>query len=234
MKKMTLVAAAVMATTVSFAAETEGNIGTVRVANEFHSSVMQEVVVFPNGYVEENCQVQLKNADYPYQVISESITQSVASGPYQVLTTQIGVTSNAQAALTKQVAVNCRKTDGSVLSQSVRVPAPPSIDISGLYVEDYMLKGSIYIEGNASNTECRDFSSDMPWSVGNLLADEFSELGKFNSAYVQVSGQLADTFTGVNQIKFECLGQGGITVQILEVFPTTERSSVSYTTEYWK
>lgn len=212
MKKLSLLTMVSAVCLSTIAQATDGEIGEIQVHNQYSSAT--EMFIQFNWQPEfvDACMVTFKNADYPYETFTQALaTPPAASHGNTTLRRVVAPLSQGAAAKAKTVQVECPKVAGGTARQSVRLPAPPRIDLSNVSAVDGELTGSLYVEGNSSHTTCADESGSLVWGNPALLSDEFAEYGNFYSAYIPVDGTIVDNKAGTNQVRFTCVAQGGET-----------------------
>lgn len=237
MKKLTvaLLSVAVATTAAAISEPSKGAVGEIIAMNKFNSAMQTNVVIHAVDGVTDLCKYELKNADYPYQLLSVGNTERVSvPGPFDrvMMYGYNGVSSQEEAGLVKNAVVTCITETGEEVSQSLRIPAPPKVDVSQLFVDGYSLKGSLYVEGGASDTYCVDRSNEMIYGPGNVLDDNFDQVNGFYSAYISLDEALVSTVHGVNFLKFECTGEGGKSLTVIEAYPGIN-GYVREVSNYW-
>lgn len=182
------------------------------------------------------CSVQLRQASYPNTVWLTQDSRNEAGSPSsnrQWVDFEVPRTIRGN---TKQIRVVCPTANGAV-QKVVRLPAPPTVTftLTGVKNSDYTVtvKGGAYVEGNAKGTYCTALHTnaivDRP-----LFTDDLGAVGGYYSSFIQVEDTVDMLHHGYGQARFECVGEGGTTLEMLEMRDEGEQGiSFSQSTLTW-
>lgn len=219
MKKVIL-ATAIVVSAAATAQPYVGDLGEVYDAT-YYGSASDLFMVFnwnPEVY-QDDCVATVTNADYPYEILAEEAAHfPPASNGLTNVRWITGEYSHENSSKAKSVRIECTKNDGSPIAQTIRIPAPPKIDVSNLSVNNGQIQGSVYVEGNAPHTYCEDETANMPWGNPNVFPEVFAKQQNFYSAYMPINTSYQSYLAGVNQFRVSCQSQGGKTTLYFELY----------------
>lgn len=221
MKK--LITLALLSSTAPFAAMADNQIGEL-FYSKYDSSVLEVHFNTPDNRTGV-CNVQVREASYPNTVWLREESRNEPGSPSSARQWADFSVPRVIRPEAKQIRVTCPTTQGTV-QKIVNLPAPPKITftVNGVKNADgtYSIEGGAYVEGNATGTYCTALHTgaivDRP-----LFTADLGAVGGYYATYINVSDKVDSLYHGYGQARFECKGQGGTTLEMLEFYDNGEQ-----------
>ena len=219
--KKSLIAIALAATAnIAFA---DNQISDVRFS-KYSASQLEVFFTRPDNWNGQgSCQVQIREANYPYTIYTAEESRNLHAGaPVDLSKNQYADFSvpHAYRGEQKQVRVLCDTANGQVQSIST-IAAPPTVKVTlqGTETVDgvFNVTGGIYVEGHANGTFCQSADQQNALHGQYLFTDELNSTGGYWANFYNVQETVENLYYGYTQTVFECSSEGGTTVTLVEL-----------------
>lgn len=188
------------------------------ITNRFNASYIEAHFLIPDNSA-GRCNVQVREMSYPNTVLFEEESRNEPGSPSDLRQWADFEVPFPYRNQEKQVRITCPTASGDVV-HTRNLPAPPKItfDLKGVSNADGSvdISGGMFVEGRASGTYCRSISTSAV--VGHeLFTQTLLDTAGFYSSYINVAEHVPyGLIYNTGLARFECHGEGGTTVELLE------------------